>query len=122
MTPATVLVSKPAKRANAVVLVDDDVAGAQLRERSQGPPAPDPNRTLGRAPPAEQPVLGDHGEVELRRDEALPQSRVREQQARGRLRCWSRGPAAGPAVVQPADLQPAEVVRGALALPAHRRT
>ena len=49
-----------------VVLVDDDVAGAQVGEAAQhAAPALRPARS-GRAAAAEQPVLGDHREVELR--------------------------------------------------------
>ena len=46
-----------------------------------------PTRTgpSGVAPAAEQPVLGDHREVELRRDEALPQTGVRERQCASRF-------------------------------------
>ena len=52
---------------DAVVLVDDDVARAQVGERAQGAaPARRALRPLGAAA-AEQPVLGDDGELAARR-------------------------------------------------------
>ena len=52
---------------DAVVLVDDDVARAQVGERAQrAAPARRPLRALGAAA-ADQPVLGDDGELQRRR-------------------------------------------------------
>ena len=71
---------------HAVVLVHDDVARAQLGERAQraaprrraAAPGPSP-RALGAAA-AQQAVLGEHRELQLRRDEALAQRRRGEAQ------------------------------------------
>ena len=61
--------------------MDDDVAGAQVGERAQRAPAAERRaRPLG-APAAEEPVLGDHGEAEARRDEAVAQVHVGEAEA-----------------------------------------
>ena len=93
MTPATVFVSKPAKRASAVVLVDDDVAGAQVGERAQrAAAAPAGRLTAGaRGAAAEQPVLRDHRESEAGRDEAVAQARLGEREV-GAVRERSRRP------------------------------
>ena len=58
--------------ADAVIGVHDDVAGAQVGEGMDGAAA----ARLGplRAPPPQQAVVGDHGELELRSDEALAQA------------------------------------------------
>ena len=60
----------------AVVLVDDDVARAQVGERAQRAAAP-PARVLAagalRAAAAEEPVLGEDGEAEPGGDEAVAQ-------------------------------------------------
>ena len=61
---------EPGEARDPVVLVDDDVAGAQVREAPQTPRAGARVRSLWRPSAAEQPVLGDHREVELGRDEA----------------------------------------------------
>ena len=101
---------------DAVVLVDDDVARAQVGERAQRPAAAraraggTPISPLGAAA-AEQPVLGVDGELQLRGDEALAQRRRREAQ---------RGldVLAGDVHVlaEPGRFQAAQVVGGALAL------
>ena len=96
-----------------VVLVDDDVAGPQVGEAAQhAAPALDsvPALPLRGAAAMEQAVLRDHREVELRRDEALLQPGVGERDQAVRAR----------GAVQPVHLQPAEVVRGPLALTAAR--
>ena len=59
MTPPTVFVSKPAKRASAVVLVDDDVARAQVGEASAAGRGPLRVGRVERLAAVEQPVLGD---------------------------------------------------------------
>ena len=82
---------------DAVVLVHDDVAGAQVGERAQAPAA-----ALGRrlaagalgAAAAEQAVLGDDGEPQARGDEAVAQRRVGEVQRAGVAVARSR-PASG---------------------------
>ena len=56
---------------DAVVLVHDDVAGAQIGEAAQDAAAVGALGALRRPAPAEQPVLGDHGELELRGDEPV---------------------------------------------------
>ena len=102
---------KAGEAGDPVVLVDDDVSRAQLGEAPQHAAAPHAPRALGRAPAVEQPVLGDHREVELRRDEARLQPCGGERDL----------PAGGRRVVvgsEPADLQPAEVVGDPLALAA----
>ena len=62
---------EPGEPRDPVVLVHDDVAGAQVGEASENTSSARPLRFFGRAPAMEQPVLGDHGEVQLGRDEAL---------------------------------------------------
>ncbi len=66
-----------------VVLVHDDVAGAQLGERAQAPAAALggglPAGALGAAA-AEQAVLGDDRELQAGRDEPVAQRRAREVQ------------------------------------------
>ena len=94
-----------------MVLVHDDVAGAQVGERAQRARAGGaPRRALRRAAAAEQPVLGDHRELQLRRDEAVAQPGVGEAQRRG------VGAVAAPS--SQLRLQAPEVVGGALALAA----
>ena len=58
---------KAGEAGDPVVLVDDDVAGAQVREAAQHPPAIPARGTpgLGGAAAMKQPVVGDHREVEL---------------------------------------------------------
>ena len=57
---------EPGEARDPMVLVDDDVAGAQVGEAAQdAAPARSP-RPLRRPPAAEQPVLGDHRELEAR--------------------------------------------------------
>ena len=112
---------KPGEPRDPVVLVDDDVAGAQLGEAAQH--ASSPRLRWPLHPPAapEQPVLGDHRQVELRRDEPLPQARLGEDQTRRAVlrRCWTCGSSSGGravGAVQPRHLQPPQVVGGPLAL------
>ena len=67
----------------AVVLVDDDVARAQVGERAQRAAARcRAGALLALAAAADQPVLGDDRELELRRDEAVAQTRLDEAQRR----------------------------------------
>jgi hypothetical protein len=57
-----------------VVLVHDDVSGAQVRERAQRSAARwagDGTGCVLGAAAAQQTMLGEHGELQLRRDEAL---------------------------------------------------
>ena len=104
---------EPGEARDPVVLVDDDVAGAQLGEAPQHAAAADPRPPVrSAAPAAEQPVLGDHREVELRRDEALLEPRLGQRDPPGGRRRARR------AVAEPVDLEPAEVVGGPLALAA----
>ena len=65
---------------------------------------------------AQQPVLGEHGELQLRRDEPLAQRRRREAQRR----LERRARADVDALAQPARFQAAEVVGRALAFAAAR--
>ena len=101
---------------HAVVLVHDDVPGAQLAEGAQRAAprarAPAARAALGAAA-AQQAVLGEHGELQLRRHEALAQRRGGEAQ-RG-LEHLARDVHLLP---QPARFETAEVVGGALALAA----
>src|SRR3954470_17241963 len=90
----------------AVVLVDDDVAGPQVGERPQraAPPA-GRARALGALAP-EQAVLGDHREAQAGGDEAVSEVRLREVELRpGRA-----------VAVDPVRAQAREVVGGALAV------
>ena len=91
---------------HAVVLVHDDVARAQLAEGAQRAAADAPRgaasvlprrrgSALGAAA-AQQAVLGEHGELQRRRDEALAQRRRREPQRR-LLRRAARRPRPRPA-------------------------
>ena len=96
-----------------MVLVDDDVAATQFGEAPQHPTPADSARRLRRAPPAEQPVIGDHREPELRRDEAFAQPRMGKCQ-RFRPRLHSAGG------VEPRDLETPQVVRRTLALATDR--
>ena len=68
---------KAGEAGDAVVLVDDDVAGAQVREAAQDAAAALAAWLLGGAPALEEPVVGDDREVELRGDEAALQPRLR---------------------------------------------
>ena len=105
---------KAGEAGDPVVLVDDDVAGAQVGEAAQDAAAALAARLLGGAAALEQPVVGDHREVELRGDEAGLQPRLGHRDlAGGRAGC-----VAVLALAQPADLQPAEVVGEPLALAA----
>ena len=90
----------------AVVLVDDDVAGAQVGERAQQP-APAPRRALDAPAAVDQPVLGDRRELQRRGDEAVAQVGLGEDEPAG-----VGGVPAGPQALQ--------VVGGALALAALR--
>ena len=67
---------------DSVVLVHDDVAGAQVREGPQRPAAPDGGARLRPAAVKEQ-MVGDHGESQPRGDESLAQRRLGEGQAIG---------------------------------------
>src|SRR4051794_24826788 len=90
----------------AVVLVDDDVAGSQVGERAQrASPAAAGARPLG-ALAAEEAVLGDDREAQAGGDEAVPQVRLGEAQLR----------LGGAVAVDPARAQAREVVGGALAV------
>ena len=84
-----------------VVLVHDVVARAQVGERAQQPAAA-ARRTDRRAPAVDQAVLGDRGQLEPGRDEAVPQGRLLEDEA-------------GLVIGLPAGLDALEVVGGALA-------
>ena len=75
--PPTVLVSKPGEARDAVVLVDDEVAGAQVGEAAQQAAAA-AGRPRRRLAPVDQPVLRDRGELEAGRDEAVAQARLLE--------------------------------------------
>ena len=85
---------KAGEARDAVILVHDDVPGAQLRERAQRAaahaaraaapwpaPAPPALRALGAAT-AQQTVLGEDRELQLGRDEALAQRGGGEAQRR----------------------------------------
>src|SRR6185295_14838789 len=97
---------------DAVVLVDDDVAGAQVGERAQraAPAAAGPLVVALGAATAEEAVLGDDGELEARRDEALAQAGDGEAQ----LGCGH------PRAVGPLRAHAGEVVGDALAVAAVR--
>ena len=103
---------KAGEAGDAVVLVDDDVAGAQVGEGPQhAAPARAPAATgrALRAAAGEQPLLGDDREVELGRDEALGEPGLDEGEG-------ARGLAI--LVAEPVDLHPPEVVGEALPDPA----
>ena len=110
---------KAGEARHAMVLVHDDVARAQVGERAQRPAAgtaaPEPVRagaTLGPAS-AQQPVLGEHGELELGRHEPLAQ------RGRGEAQRGLQSLVAGVDVLgQPRRFQTPEVVGGALAFAA----
>ena len=104
---------KPGEPGDPVVLVDDDVAGAEVREAAQYAPPVRPLGPLGGAAPVEEPVVGDHREVELRRDEADLEAGVSKRERAGAVDGLGAG-------IEPAHLQAAQVVRGALALAAPR--
>src|SRR4051794_18758482 len=87
-----------------VVLVDDDVAGAQVGEGAEQPAAA-AGRALDPAAAGDQLVLGDRGELQRRRDEAVPEIGLGEHEA---------------AVAVPPGPEALEVVGGALALAALR--
>ena len=91
---------EPGEAGDAVVLVDDEVAGPQVGERAQQPASP-ARRPRGRPAAVDQPVLGDRGQPEARSDEAVAQARLLEDE-----------PLLGPV---PARLDAREVVGGALA-------
>ena len=103
---------------DAVVLVHDDVAGAQLRERAQAAAAALggalPAGALGAAP-AEEAVLGDDRELQAGRDEPVAQRRAREVQ---RAAVGGRRLVRRVRVVEPRRPQAGEVVRRPLALAA----
>src|SRR3954470_7636026 len=97
---------EPGELRQAVVLVDDDVVGAQVGEGAQrAPPAAGGLRALG-PPAAEEPVLGDDREAQAGRDEAVAEVRLGEAELRLR----------GPGAVDPGRAHPREVVGGALAV------
>src|SRR3954470_8829985 len=91
---------------DAVVLVDDDVAGPQVGEASEGAAAAAAGALALRALAAEQAVLGDDREAQAGGDEAVPQVRLGEAELR----------LGGAVAVDPARSQPREVVGGALAV------
>jgi len=68
VTPATVFVLEAGEAREAVVLVDDDVARAQVGERAQRATAAGAVVAAGAAlgPAAEEPVRGQHGELQPR--------------------------------------------------------
>ena len=109
---------KAREASDAVILVNDDVAGSQLGEGAQRAAAADPGRAavlaLG-APPAQQAMLREHRERELRRDEALFQGGRREAQ-RGLDHLAARAQA----LAEPRRFHAAEVVGRSLALAAPR--
>ena len=93
---------------DAVVLVHDDVARAQVGEAAQAAGAR-PRPVLGAAP-ADEPVLGQHRELEAGRDEALAQAGQREAE----LAFVHRR------AIEPRRRAAGQVVGGALALAAAR--
>ncbi len=104
---------------DTMILVHDDVAAAQLRERAEASSTTRssglPTRPLGPAA-AEQPMLGDHGELKARGHETLAQRGMGEPQ---RTLARELRRATG-IVLEPRSPQPSEVVGGALALAAPR--
>ena len=90
---------------DAVVLVHDVVARAQVGEAAQQAAAP-ARRARRCLAPVDQPVLGDHGELQAGGDEAVAQVGLLEDEAFPRP--------------VPARLDPREVVGGALAAAAVR--
>ena len=110
MTPATVFVSKPAKRARPwSSCTTMSPVRRSANERSAPRPRPALLRAAGAAA-AEQPVLGDDGELKPGGDEAVAQAGLGEGEAGRR-----------PAPFIQSDLQAGEVVGGALALAAVRK-
>ena len=101
---------KAGEAGDAVVLVDDDVARAQVREAAQDATAALAAWLLGGPPALEEPVIGDDREVELRGDEAA----LQPCRGHGDL---PRGGGSALALPQPPRLEPAQVVGKALALP-----
>jgi len=97
---------------DAVVLVHDGVAGAEVGERGDRlRSGPRSRRTALGSAAAQQAVLGEDGELESRRQEALPQARRGEREPgllRGRL------------AIEERRFYPREVVRGALGFAAAR--
>ena len=90
----------------AVVLVDDDVAGAEVGEGAQrAPSAAGRLRALG-APAAEEAVLGDDREAQAGGDEPVAEAGLGEAELRLR----------GAGAVDPRRAQAREVVGGALAV------
>ena len=79
MTPATSFVSKPSRLRDAVVLVDDVVAGAQVGEALQRAAG---RRGRPRRAAAEDLRVGQQREAELAPDEAAARRRDGEQRAR----------------------------------------
>ena len=83
--PPTVLVSKPAKRAtpwSSWTTWSPVRRSVKLRSR----PRPLRVGRVGRLAPVDQPVLGDHGELEAGRDEAVAQVGLVEHEALARSR------------------------------------
>ena len=107
--PADGLRLEAEEASDAVVLVDDRVAGAQLGEAGQRAAAR--AVTFGSATAAQQPVLGQDRDLGRRPDEALAQAGGREQHARLR----GRAPA-----VEELGVHAREVVERALGLAAPR--
>ena len=98
---------EPGEAGDAVVLVHHGDPGAQVGERGHRPrPGPRPAALLGPAA-AQQPVLGDDGQLQRGRQEPLAQRRGGEVQARVVRRLVS---------VQERGLDPVQVVGGALGL------
>ena len=100
-----------------VVLVHDDVAGAQLGERAQRAAARRADSAVGAlgAAPAQETVLGKDRERVLRRDEALTQRGCREPKG-----CLDGLAGRDVALAQPPGFHASEVVGRALPLPPAR--
>src|SRR3954454_8815388 len=90
----------------AVVLVDDDVAGPEVRERPERASLAGARPRSFRALAAKQPVLGDDRQAQAGGDEPVPEVRLREVELRP----------SGAVAVDPVRAQAREVVGGALAV------
>ena len=109
-----------------MVLVHDDVAGPQLGEAAEHAATPGLRARRGGTSPAEQPVLGDHRQMELRCDEPGLQARLGERDlAGGRVPALRPvEPRVGPRPLpswlasQPGYVEAAEVVREPLSFAA----
>src|SRR3954451_7002490 len=90
----------------AVVLVDDDVAGPEVRERPERASLAGARPRSFRALAAKQPVLGDDRQAQAGGDDPVPEVRLREVELRP----------SGAVAVDPVRAQAREVVGGALAV------